>query len=43
MDDDKIEDFAQHVYAEYQSKTGIDTQIFPVVAADGASVLDLDH
>jgi galactokinase len=43
VDDDKIEDFAQHVYAEYQTQTGIASQIYPVVAADGAGVLDLGH
>jgi galactokinase len=42
VQDDKINEFAQQVLAKYEIATGIDSQVYPVVAADGAGVLDIE-
>jgi galactokinase len=41
--DDKIDDFAQQVLAKYERATGIKAQVYPIVATDGAGVLDLER
>lgn len=39
VDADQANAFTQHVVAAYKAKTGIDSQIYPGIAADGAGVL----
>ena len=43
VEEGEIEDFTQHVRAAYKTATGIDSQIYPGVAADGAGILNLEH
>ena len=42
VQDDKINEFAQQVLAKYEIATGIDSQVYPVIDADGAGVLDIE-
>ena len=43
VEDSKIEDFTRNVYTSYKSATGIDAQIYPGVAANGAGVLEIGY
>jgi galactokinase len=40
--EDKIEEFARQVRVKYETATGIDSQVYPVSATDGAGVLDIE-
>ena len=39
---DKIDDFAHQVVAKYRKAAGIDSQVYPVSASDGAGVLNIE-
>jgi galactokinase len=42
VQDDKIDDFAHQVLAQYRKAAGIDSHVYPVSASDGAGVLNIE-
>jgi len=41
IENDKVDEFVDHVSESYQASTGIEPQVYPGVAADGAGILDI--
>jgi len=41
VDEDQVDAFGEHVVKDYKVRTGIDAQVYPGIAADGAGVLDI--
>jgi galactokinase len=39
VEENQVDAFSQHVIENYKSRTGIDAQVYPGIAADGAGVL----